>query len=182
VEKLIKMYNDKVKEHPPSERRPPILNFERVTDLLLTDSDLWDLDRFQCNEPWANDSRTRKMISTVLLRERAQEELSLLMAEYVRLIRSHIDDLNKIETVLRFVAPRSSVERLLLKRGADAETSLRISQDLCNAKGLSGLQRRFQLELKHLSHIIPLLTCVSGHLACETSSGVLDTSCEVWTV
>src|SRR5579859_3458792 len=93
----------------------------------------------------------------LLLRRRAQEELSLLTAEYTCLICNHIDDLNKIEAALLFVVSGSLVERVLLKRGADAVTSLQISQDLCTAKGLNGLQRRFQPALKRLFHIIPAL-------------------------
>jgi len=157
VETLIKTYNKKVLSYPPSEHRPPILNFKKVTNLLLADSNLWDLDCFQCNEKWAKDPKTRKMISTLLLRRPAQEELGLLTAEYTRLIRNHIDDLNKIEAALLFVASGSLVERVLLKRGTDAATSLQISQDLCTAKGLNGLQRRFQPALKRLFHIIPAL-------------------------
>jgi len=78
---LIKQYNKNVAELPESPHNPPPLDFEYLTDLLLANSDLWELDRFGCNEKWATDPSTRQAIAHLNLYDRAKEELGILSSE-----------------------------------------------------------------------------------------------------
>jgi hypothetical protein len=122
--KLIKEYNDKVKELPPDTRRPQSIDSNGLNTLLLADSALWDLDRFQCNDKWALHPPTRTAISSLANISRAQEEVSLLVSESLRFLNWNICRLDNIERILRHIEEQSIVSAELLIMGSKSAKAL----------------------------------------------------------
>lgn len=129
VRKHIKEYNKEVsKLDSPS--RPPLLNEERLTDLLLSDSDLWSLERFRCDEPWAKDPHLRRAISSLGTLYQAEDELKILSEECQRFVNQQCSELDSLESSMQVVFPGSAIHSYLSKYATDVVKSLSGMQKL----------------------------------------------------
>ena len=61
--KFIKKYNKKLDNLSSNDNNPQSLSEKIVKDLILEDSQLWEFDRFDCNEKWVKESKMRHTIS-----------------------------------------------------------------------------------------------------------------------
>jgi hypothetical protein len=112
VGKLIREYNTEVSRlnHPSA---PPLLNEDKLTDLLLSDSDLWCLDRFQCDGRWAKDPQMRRAISSLSTLEQAEKELKILSQECQRFVNQQCLELDNLETAIAVVCSVSALHTTL---------------------------------------------------------------------
>ena len=134
VRKLIKEYNKEVSKLDNS-CRPPLLNEERLTDLLLSDSDLWSLERFRCDEPWAKDPHLRRAISSLCTLDQAEEELRILSEECQRFVNQQCSELDSLERARQIVSPGSAIHNRLSKYTTDVVNSLSGMQKLQKLAG-----------------------------------------------
>jgi len=155
VKDLIKEYNKKILKLPkdmPNKPSPLPTNFKA---LLLADSELWELDRFGCNEKWARDPKTRHAISWLHNSKRATEEVSNLVSECLRYINWHQEQLNTIKGIIESIPSGSPFHLKLLERGNTSAHCLHNIQrinnqlenlsnrtlDVLNLKDLMGINR-----------------------------------------
>ena len=95
---MIKEYNGKISHHPQNELNPlPFPKQLRITNELLEDTMLWELDRFESNEKWATDPPTRHIIETLREKARIEEELDILANQALRFVNSHYNNLKKVK-------------------------------------------------------------------------------------
>ena len=124
VRKDVVEYNKKIAALPENPRNPRQLNEDDLNDLLLSDSDIRELNRFHCNELWATDPRMRQAISSLALLDRAEEELQLLAHECLRFIFWNVNQLKSVERALTLVSKPLSVADHLVQQGLSSQRAL----------------------------------------------------------
>jgi hypothetical protein len=98
---LVKEYNAEVSELPPDPRNPSLLSKDVSNQLLAFDSDLFETDRFLCNQRWASERGMRRAIILAHSLERAREELLILAEELERYSNSLSSQLVDIQAELQ---------------------------------------------------------------------------------
>ena len=98
---MIKEYNRDVAHLPPNEFNPlPFPKGLRITNALLEDTMLWELDHFESNEKWATDPPTPCIIETLHEKDRIEEELDILAHRALRFVNSHYHNLKKVKIAM----------------------------------------------------------------------------------
>lgn len=122
---MIKEYNGKISHLPQNELNPlPFPKQLRITNELLEDTMLWELDRFESNEKWATDPPTRRIIETFHEKARIEEELDILANQALRFVNSHYNNLKKVKRALGAVTISSHLGNWLLRYGQTSANAL----------------------------------------------------------
>jgi hypothetical protein len=125
---LIRQYNRQVANLPANDSNPQKLPEKIAKDFLMRDSQLWDLERFRCNDRWAKELKTRRTISLLQEWVRGEEELHVLACECQRFLRSQCQRLENVQRTLLSVPRFSRVESILVEIGAKSEQALQLLQ------------------------------------------------------
>jgi len=122
---MISEYNQKVQGLPPElQVRVPRLT-EKFDDLLLGDSGFWELDRFNCDDEWARNSKVREAIRKVWSLQRSEEEVGILVSECLRFLEWNAARLLAISSVLKQFPSKGSLASQIIQLGNRAADSIR---------------------------------------------------------
>jgi len=126
INKLIDEYNAALSEFPPDPCNPPPLSKKITKQLLAFDSDLFETDRFLCNQRWAREKGMRRAIIVANTLERAKEELVILSREMERFVNSLCHSLFTIQANLQGFKNRScKISEILAEKGGRIAQALR---------------------------------------------------------
>jgi hypothetical protein len=157
VKPLILQYNKSLAQFTGDNKPPPLPTDRKLDELLLIDSELWELDRSSCTDRWARDRPMQQAFKHLYNVARANEEVIILLSHSQRHINWHIADIKNVTNALKALSDTDcELGPRLLIRGEIAAGTLR---------SWKGLQNMIKILRKHSVCEEELLVGVEGSIS-----------------